>query len=497
MFITTDNLTEKNRQDFDWCDKSMCLFIMIFSALYLILPLLLYETIFRDVAQNITWGHEISWSYNRHPPLCTWLLTFMTSLFGDIRLAVYSASVLCLMTSLFFVYRISKYYLDPVQALSACLLSTISIFHLNNFVLEFNQNVMMLPCWVMTCYFSHKAMQYNRWTDWSLLGVVSTLAVLAKYESVIIIGVLFIWMLCHFQVRYRLKLLLAMGITTLLLIPHMKSVAEHGFLPFSFLFSRVKHGYQASFLWRHVYYPCAAAIGLLIHVIPPVLVLMLLMGLKKMRVNSMNFLVYLGIAPFGFVILISMMLGVFILGEWGYPLFAFTIPALVSYFGVNIQKKDVKKIFVLVVFLHVMTLLAYKFLQYNSDKRQSTNYPGVVLAEKANQYWHEFYAEPIHYVGGDEPFYYFLAAYLDSKPLLLEHYSLAESPWINAKQLKKQGMVMVIYGCDGAEKKLVAQQFAVQHSRCVRVPMSNKRHYQAMPMTLMIVAPRNPKKKSV
>lgn len=480
-----------------WCHKMLGIFILLFSSLYFLFPMFFYQTLFRDEVQNLAWGHIIRWSYDIHPPLGAWFITFLNFLFSDMRVASYSAAVLCVMVSLYFVYRLSSFYLNAWQTLVACLLSTLTIFYLNNFVLEFNQNTIMLPFWAMVCYFTDQSLRDNRWRDWFLLGVVTAFAILSKYESLMIIGLMFLWLIFHFRARYFIKLLVAFGLTCILCLPHIMSVAKDGFLPILFIQSRVDVSFQHGFLYRHLYYPVETILSQIIHISISLLALTLLIKtkiIKKIPSSNLNtdrnFLLYLGIAPFCLLIIISCIWGIHIMPEWGFPLYIFTIPALMSYFEVSSHKGAIKKILILVLCAHVFALVSYKMFHYYSSKRHSTNYPGYSLAEKAAEYWRQYNEGSINFVGGDRPLNYFLAVYLKNKPYILENFSFVESPWIDPKLAKKQGILIAQLDCRQSDLNKIQKQFFIPHYQCFDIAMSNKHDLKTMPIALMIAYPK-------
>ncbi len=472
------------------------LFIMGFVLIYSVIPLLWYQTILPDSAQNLAWGHLWLWSYNRHPPLGTWLLSFMSLIFDNNEIATFSSNVLCLSISLLFIYKLSKRYLDIVSAAAACVLTSCSMFYLTNFALQFNQNTIMLPFWVMVCYFFDSCLRDNRIKDWLFLAVVTAASLLAKYESLLIILLLLLYLFWHFEYKFVFKITIAFIVSLALLAPHFISVAKHGFLTWKFMFAIVDGTKPDSFFYLHLYQPLMALFDQLGHVLPAILFLGIFVKNKQIVQRAynadnvrFNYLIYLGIAPLCLVIVLSFILGLRIITEWGYPLFSFTLPAIMSYSRLKSRSSFLRPLILMALIFHLSTLLIYTAANYFSERMSRTNYPGYALAEYAAQYWQTFTNQPLRYVGGEEYIDYYLAAYLPTKPLIFEAYSWQHSPWLKEMEVKKHGIMLVIKGCDLANNLRLKKQVSGTDYRCIKLPLSNKYREQLSMFTLMVVPP--------
>ncbi|CAM2843036.1 glycosyltransferase family 39 protein [Legionella worsleiensis] len=471
-------------------------FILGFSIIYSLIPSLAYQSILPDSAQNLSWGHTWAWSYNRHPPLGTWFITFMSMICANNEVATFSASILCLSISLVFIFLLSKRYLGSKDAFVACVISSFSLYYQTNFVLQFNQNSIMLPFWVLLCYFFDRCIHSNSMRDWFCLAMATAAAVLAKYESLLIIFITLIYLLGHLNRKYLYRLILATLLTLLLLTPHLISVAQHGYLTLEFIRSKVSGNMGYYVFNRHVYYPIKALIEQLAHLLPAIALLLLLIKTKKVHLapykqtcNKWNYLTYLGVAPLGLVILLSFVFGFKIQPEWGFPLFSFSIPALFSFFNLKSRPTLLKPLLLTALLIHGSSLGIYMATNYFSLKLTRTNNPSYLLAQLAQDYWRQWTKEPLLYVAGDENYDYYLAAYLPNKPMLLEGYSFRLSPWLDKNDIKKQGMLIVMQGCDPMRNKQLAVRYAAQDSKCIAIPLSNKYQPQSIKLTLMRVPP--------
>lgn len=493
-----DSFPLKNESTQPSVHRLLLYFLMGFALIYTVFPFLFYQSVFPDSAQNITWGHYLGWSYHRHPPLGTWLISFMDGLFADHQIAAFVSSVLCLSVSLLFIYKLSSRYLAPKEALLACVFSSLTLYFLTNFVLQFNQNSIMLPFWVMVAYFSDKCMAENRWSDWLLLGMVAALGMLAKYETLLLIALAFGYLLIHFRRDYLPKLIGAFVLFVLFLMPHLIAIFSKGATTIDTLHEKFLVNPPHGFLYLHSVYPFQALLQQLGHLLPAVLLLLFFFKTQQQSFEGsfenkgrFNFLSYLGWSPLLLVVFISLVFGLKIQPEWGFPLFAFSLPAIIAYYDLKIKPAYLTRLVILALVFHAGSLFAYKAIQFYISKPTRTSYPSQALAQKASSYWHEFTDQPIRYIGGEEVIYYYLGAYLPDKPLLLEHNSFKESPWVKEEEVKKQGILLVMEGCDEMKNEALKAQFSAKAYRCIDLPYSNKyaRYYRSI--TLMVAPPKD------
>lgn len=480
-----------------YSDKLLALFLFGFAMIYAVFPALWYQSILQDSAQNISWGHVWAWSYNRHPPLGVWFIQLF-KLFLNNEAATFFASVLCLSISLVFIYKLSRKYLEQNLALVATVLSTLSLYYLSNFVLEYNQNTIMLPFWVLVCYMFDKCLAHNLRRDWIQLGIFSAASLLAKYESLVILFVLFAYFFWHFDRKYLFNFCIAFIIGALLLTPHLVSVAHHGFLPIKFLFSRIEETSRHGWTYYHLVLPLVAFLEQVGHIGPAVTGLALMyqfkrvVPLEKRQKLSVNYLVWLGFAPLLTVLLIAFIGGIKIHTEWGYPLFSFLIPGLVAYKKVSLNECNLKRFVAMILCIHLSVLLVLELSSYFATRGVHSSHPsvpGYSLAAEAQKFWAENTCKPLKIIGGEEPIDYFLAAYLPSRPLLFEDFSLEKSIWLNRAQLKRDGALIVLNGCDADKNKAIQSRWNVQNTRCIHLSVLKKHHPVQADYSLMMMRP--------
>jgi hypothetical protein len=461
-------------------------FLIMYFILWAIVPSFLLHSMYPDSAENLTLGHVLSWSYSKHPPLGMLLLRLFSSVIPNIQFAVYFASGLCLILSLIFLYKISRLYLEKKDAIAATVLSTLSIYFMLNFSMEYNQNTIMLPFWAASIYYTLKVQANNRWCDWLCLSVICFLGVMAKYETLLIIGLECAFLGVYFDKKYLKKFFTSLILFLLLLSPHVYWVLHHPDNPVTYFFGRSAGGnhlkgffgslvaqpldYFLVFLTLMVLIKCKCAERLL----------------KRSRFKLTHPLVFFALTPWFIFCLMALFTGVS--AEWGYPLLLLICPAF--FYCYDIKAHSLKVLMLTVLALQLTLFSVYMGYVFNSHKTTEINYPGSQLALATEKFWVSQHRplNQLQYVGGQQFAVYYLASYLPTKPLMLKDTSFTASPWINKKKFFLNGAVFVNKGCDTSKNFYQKRGFQVAASKCVYINQANKWHPVKLPYTLFLIA---------
>jgi 4-amino-4-deoxy-L-arabinose transferase-like glycosyltransferase len=471
------------------------LFLISFFLLIGVVPSIVYHSIFIDSAQNMAWANTFSWGYSSHPPLGAWILILFRFIFRNVEVAVFFASALCLMLSLIYIYKTSRNFLSERSAVIATMLSSLSYFYMVYFSIEYNQNSIMLLLWTMSAYYFWQAFQRQKLCDWLIFAVVAALAMLAKYESALILFLEGLYLLINFRhISNKKNLVIAFAVFIVLLIPHVAWLIKEDFLPIKYFSSRTTYLVPNDFLHWHIYQPLKVVAASLLNMLLPLLIFFICFKRKKFNRHHtkqlLHYLVFLGWAPVCLVFVIAAFFGMDILAEWGFPFFAFTISGLFCFFSIKGERLDFKKLTLVVIFIHCLNVIIYTSVVVFGKKIHTINYPAYSLAKEAESFWAAHEKElPIKYVGGVDRLSYYLAVYLSSKPALLQSFSFHQSPWIHPKQLKESGIIFILPGC----RQSLPKQWAtlVKEKKCFHTFAANKFKKIPFAFTLLIIPPHS------
>jgi 4-amino-4-deoxy-L-arabinose transferase-like glycosyltransferase len=466
--------------------------LILFLFGYLIiwggLPSLLLSSVYPDSAENLSLSHTLAWSYSKHPPLGMFLLHGLNQLIKSREIIVFFASSVCLVLSLIYLYLTAELYLSKHQAVAATLLSSLSYYFVLNFALQYNQNTIMLPFWVASVYYFLLAARQNKAWQWVLLGISCALAILAKYQRVLIISLEFLYLIIYFRRSYLRGLFIAFATFLVLLTPHFLWLQQEHFKTFSYAssfigdatdYKKLTEVFSALFLQPLNLALCFVFFRLIARKDLPL----------KFKTNMKTFvrhpLGFFAIAPWISFALIACVVQV--KAEWGFSMVIFWLPALFYAFDPRVD--TLKPWLLLVCLTHLLILLGYLSFTYLDGKTHRNNWPSYPLAQKSLTFWHSFQKPKLKYIGGEEFPAYHLTAYYPGKPLLIKDNDFNLSGWIKKGDFLKHGGIFIDNGCHNHTKKYLRLGFNVKGTRCIRVPQQNKHHPKMLRYQLFFIAP--------
>ncbi len=161
--------------------------LLLHLLAWTLVPALLNQNLPLDVIEELTWGCEWQWGYDKHPPMSAWMMEAMAWLTGAADWGQYLLSQLTIVIAFYAIWSLARDFVDDDRALLAVLLLEAVYFH--NFTTpEFNANVALLLFWSLTLLMFWRSYRHDRMHDWLLCGVFAAAAILSKYFA----GVLFL-----------------------------------------------------------------------------------------------------------------------------------------------------------------------------------------------------------------------------------------------------------------------------------------------------------------
>lgn len=176
-----------------------------------------------DNIEQLTWMRSLEWGYYKHPPLPTWLMWLATRFTGWSAQTSYGLGALCTLASVALATSVIKDSVGPRFAW-VCALATLCITFYNGRLNYYNHNT-LLTLWVaLSAWLWWRLLTQPHLKWWLWLGVVSGLAVLTKYQYVIV-AVSSLWLIVRFglwrSAPHRRGMLMCTAITVLMVLPHL------------------------------------------------------------------------------------------------------------------------------------------------------------------------------------------------------------------------------------------------------------------------------------
>lgn len=458
-------------------NRNLIIYLFLYLFIWVGLTALFYNkyAIAGNAAENLAWSNSLSVMYDKHPglgPLVIRFFFFITH--GNALLATVLSSGLCVLLSLIYTYKICKKFFSKEEATFITIISTFSAYYILQYFLMYNQNVILLPFWVMASYYFIKIFDDNSYKNWVLLAIFTALGVYAKFEILLLSGIMFIYILFRFKKEYLPKLIIASIVFFIAMIPIVLGIIEQNYAPILWIFKETNSSVDSQQSRLFVKFLIGQFYNILpfIYTAGPVVILCIFIRLKKISYcgskkgfvsNLAHPLVVVWLYPLIFVSILQSFSGKLPDG-WVLALMALFIPAIYKLFDLKRSERiDLKKLIFILVVLQLLIFTGYNLIKYFNNNIISEN-TGNDIAKKADMFWGEYYKTPISYVGGHQGYY--LAVFSESKPIFLRDYNFIS---------KGKKILIAFNNCNEQNyEALKYSGFKILHKECTSMKTVNK-----------------------
>ena len=396
------------------------LFIILHLIIWTAIPTFTNINLPLDTIEALAWGSNLDWGFNKHPPMSAVMVEFFYQIFGPQDWSYYLLSQICIIISFFVVYKLSQEF---IKNKILCLISVLlleGIFFYNFTSPEFNVNVCLIPFWSLTVLYFWRGLKNNDISDWFLLGIFAGFGFLSKYLFIYLGLVIDLYLVYKIIKReINLKCLISLVPFLLIITPHLIWLSENDYVTLTYGIKRTDSIDQNSL--NHLINPIiflGKQIGILI---PFFAMVLFLINKFKININFKDkkfiFLILINLFPLTLMFLTSLILGAKIRTMWMTPFYIFSGLLIVYVFqlSINLNKLRAFKIIFLILFFLSPSLYAYISIS-ETDKR--TDYEGKKIALKIDEEWKKFTKDKIQLssVIGDEWIAGNLSYHLNSRP---------------------------------------------------------------------------------
>ena len=395
-------------------------FLFIFSHLLLwtIVPSLTNENLPLDTIEALAWGSDLSWGFNKHPPLSAFAVEFFFKLFGNQDWAYYLLSQIFVLVAFLAIFNLARDFFDDIFLAFFSILLLEGLFFLNFTTPEFNVNVSQLPFWALSVFFSWRCIKYNKFQDYIFLGLFAGLGILSKYlflYLVLSIKLLFLYLIIKKKIK-SYHIVTSGMITLAVLLPHILWLFENDFATLKYGLQRT--GGLGSYA-DHFVFPLTLIFKQLTILIPVFLMAFFLMKKFKFKKiifdEKMIFLMFTFALPVLLMVLTSFIMGVKIRTMWMTPFYLLIGIFLIQLIKSNINFKNLRKFYSIFLFFFLLSPSIYLIVSIASETKR-TDYPGKEIARLVQNKWDDNFRNEIKVVIGDEWFAGNLSYHLYSRP---------------------------------------------------------------------------------
>ena len=122
-------------------NKILILFLFVHLFIWTLIPSISNNNLPLDTIEALTWGSNLDWGFNKHPPLSAFAVEIFYTIFGNQDWAYYFLSQIFVVTTFFIVFKFSEDFLkNPILGLISILLLE-GVYFYNFTTPEFNVNV--------------------------------------------------------------------------------------------------------------------------------------------------------------------------------------------------------------------------------------------------------------------------------------------------------------------------------------------------------------------
>ncbi|MGA7673805.1 MAG: glycosyltransferase family 39 protein [Rhizomicrobium sp.] len=432
--------------------------IAAYAGAWVLVQWLTFSGLRFDAYEMLLMGHEWQLAYWKHPALPPWMAEAVFELSGRSTAAMAVLPVACAAVALWLVWRLCRPILGTTGAALATGLSLCS-WYLMTPVTQFNHNVAQLPFWVLTVLCYRRAILKSSYANWIAFGVVAALLLQTKYTGVLLLATLAVHA-CWFETsRRQLRTPQAwtgIAVAIALILPQLFQLVLHDRSALTYAVDRPP--YRS--LYDHVLGPLALlGSQAFFHVAVLILVLAARPYNAAQRAGAVAFTLPKR-TPFDTSLLIAGMAGPLALGlifygiagVWGRPealgsMFMLVGPAVIACAGrtlVIARPRLVLAFFALTVFGMPVCSILDSFMHPIVFHRLRTEQIPFAAATDAMEFdWWRLTGRPLTILAGDTAIAGGFAAYMEPRPSVLIDGMRDRSPWITAKRITSEGVMIV------------------------------------------------------
>ena len=429
--------------------------IVLQCLIWTLAPLASYFAPPEDVVEMYAWGREGVIATYKHPDLPGLILEAIRRLTGQVVWPAYLVSQVCILATLWAVYRLGCDLMDPVRALAGTLLLT-GVYYFSVPTPEFNHNVLQMPFWAMIALCLHRATSGRGGRYWILLGLAAGLGMWAKYSTALILAPALAWSLADRSARRCWRTPWPyLGAAAFLAVtaPQAWWLYASGFAPMRFAESRTLKGGPLQL--------CLFLLGQAATHLPMALLLLVGGAARQAKPTGhcdvaerdRRFLILMGFGPLGLSCAAALITGGGLRSAWSTTMFDFSGLIAVMLLGERIWAIDLKRFVAGVVALMLVFAGGYYVQRrYASDltgQWARENWPQAAISAQFEDQWRQQVGRPLRIVAGD-PWLAGMIGLTDrSPPSILLDGRLDHAPWITPRDIEANGL-LAVWGPEGA-----------------------------------------------
>ena len=412
-----------------------------------------------DVAENIAWGQNFEWGYDKNPYFGAWLSYGVFRLFhGTLgEYVFYFMSQLSAMLGLLAVYLLATDIFKSRFAAFMVVPLALLIPYFSHSSCEFNDDVLSISLYGLTGLFFYRSVRSQSAGEWLAAGFCAGLALMTKYLAGALLLPLLLLLLFTPEGRACWKkpgLYLGGALFCLMILPNLIWLCNHDFIAFKYAIARADLETIPRF-GTHILHFLDVWWQYLVLLILPFAALTFLPRGKDPGSSKFDrlFVFAVALGPIILSALFAMITGGKVLRSWLTPYFVFSPLLLVRWYRPVPGSRPLKCFAALVIGVTVLSLAGtvYEYIcvrPYHGNSCNHQVYPGRKLSAILTREWRERFAVPCPYVIGKRKDSCFMCYYSPDHPAAFFDHDPKLSPWIDPEDIRRKGAVVIWRGDD-------------------------------------------------
>ncbi len=198
-----------------------------------------------DEVYHWVWSKHLALSYYDHPPMVTYIIWFLTSIFGDTAFLIHLGALLCVTAFTIVIYVWAKEMFSSEEAAwGALLIIFVPIFFVGGVIIAPDSPLGLF--WVLALWLIWRALKYQKSVYWYLGGISVGLGTLSKYNALILPLLFFLYLIFSKKHRFWLckkEPYLAVILSMVIFLPVIVWNAQNEWASFYFQFMGRHQGF--------------------------------------------------------------------------------------------------------------------------------------------------------------------------------------------------------------------------------------------------------------
>ncbi|HVL75129.1 MAG TPA: glycosyltransferase family 39 protein [Noviherbaspirillum sp.] len=474
------------------------LLLLLHLALWTVFTGLSHRSPDWDNMEELVWAGGLEWGYYKHPPLPTWVLYGLVSVFGRPVWLTFFTGQLSVVLALWMVWKLGCEMTTPRRALIATLFVSLVAYFTVRGVMN-NHNTMQLWSVAGAIWMLYRATRYDSMRAWALLGVFSACAFLTKYSVLVQFATFFLYLLFTGQLRRARTwkgIALATAVLLVLVAPHLIWLARQAGGPLTYAENAMAPlttywqvlGDQFDFTLTNL--GRLAVVGLAVALVavwqrrqlrttpaaarPPKMA-------RSLAASDRFFLLFVGFAPLLLTMTVAGAMKIPLLAHWPTTFFM-----LFGFLPFWLLRSDddaalLRKTMIVVITLQVLGAALYGVargpLADHAGRPSRATFPGAEVARLVHAEWTSRMQAPLRVVAADTWLGGNIATRIGRDVQVLIDGDFGKAPWVD-RESAQCGMLVAINRSpanpDRTDEKVVALMEQAAHRGTVEVPWTRK-----------------------